>query len=97
VSSSDNTTEPPAVNPQGATSAAITHHEPAVSRSTNHIRWSQVLRSQEAETKSKAHEVVNSGGAAAAAVPAGSDWSDGLDGYADVPSLTLESFGVSPF
>jgi len=56
-----------------------------------------VLRPQEAETKSKAHEVVNSGGAAAAAVPAGSDWSDGLDGYADVPSLTLESFGVSPF
>ena len=56
-----------------------------------------MLRPQEAETKSKAHEVVNSAGAAAAAVPAGSDWSDGLDGYADVPSLTLESFGVSPF
>ncbi|DBA96863.1 TPA: hypothetical protein ACH3X3_013019 [Trebouxia sp. C0006] len=91
ASSSDKTTRPPPVTPQGATSAASTLHGPPLSRSTNQIRGSQVLGSpQEAETK-KAHVIANSGDGGAAAVPAGFDWSAGLVGYEQLLSPSLES------
>jgi len=51
---------------------------------------------QEAETKSKAHVVANSGDGGAAAVPAGFDWSAGLVGYEQLLSPSLESAAVSP-
>jgi len=51
---------------------------------------------QEAETKSKAHVIANSGDGGAAAVPAGFDWSAGLVGYEQLLSPSLESAAVSP-
>ncbi len=77
--------------------AGSTRPCPALSRSTNHIRGSQVLGAQEAVTKSEARVVANSGAAAAAAVPAGFDWPDGLIGYAHLLGVSLEDSAVSSF
>lgn len=76
--------------------AGSTHVGLALSNSTNQIRESQVLRAQEAVTKSKAHMVANSG-SAVASVPAGCYWPDGLVGYAHVLGLSLEGPAVSSF
>lgn len=76
--------------------AESTHIGPALNSSTNQIREPQVLREQEAVTKSKAHMVANSG-SAVASVPAGSYWPDGLVGYAHVLGLSLEGPAVSSF